>query len=96
VDDQIGSPHGQTVQCADKLQKEKKNLIPTSQSLQNSVSMLNVKVHDSRMSKRMNKYELFGRVAWESLFSLKRIWQHSLDLLICVYNRRDQSGDVWS
>jgi len=33
--------------------------------------MLNVKVHDSTVRKRLNKYGLFGRVAGESLFSLK-------------------------
>jgi len=45
----------------------------TSQTLQASVSMLNVKVHNSTIRKRLNKYGLFGRVAGELvLFSLKR------------------------
>jgi len=46
--------------------------------------MLNVKVHDSTIRKRLNKYGLFGRVAGESLFSLKRTWQHSLGLQSCI------------
>jgi len=40
--------------------------------------MLNVEVHDSTIRKRLNKRGLFGRVAGESLFFLKRTWQHSL------------------
>jgi len=52
----------------------------TSQTLQASVSMLKVKVHDSTIRKRLNKYGLFGRFAGESLFSLKRAGQHSLGL----------------
>ena len=52
----------------------------TSQTLQASVSMLKVKVHDSTIRKRLNTYGLFGRVAGDSIFSLKRTWQHSLGL----------------
>ena len=47
-----------------------KNPEATSQTLQASVSMLNV--HDSTVRKRLNKYGLFGKVAGESLFSLKQ------------------------
>ena len=54
-----------------------KNPRATYQTLQASVSMLNVRVHDSTIRKRLNKYGLFGRAAGESLFSLKRTWQHS-------------------
>jgi len=36
-------------------------------TLQASVSMLNVKVHDNTVRKRLNKYGLFGRVAGEEL-----------------------------
>jgi len=61
-----------------------KNPIVTSQTLQASVSMLNIKVHDSTIRNRLNKYGLFGRVAGESLFSLKRTWQHSLGLQSCI------------
>ena len=52
------------------------------QTLQASVGMLNIKVHDSTIRNRLNrlKYGLFGRVIGESLFSLKRTWQHSLGL----------------
>ena len=57
-----------------------KNPRATSQTLRASVSMLNVKVHDSTIRKRLNKYGLFGRAGWESLFSLKRTWQHRLGL----------------
>ena len=57
-----------------------KNPRATSQTLQASVSMLNVRVYDSSIRKRLNKYDSFGRVAGESLFSLKRTWQHALGL----------------
>ena len=57
-----------------------KNPVATSQTLQASVSMLNVKVHEIRSKKKLYKYGLFGRVAGESLFFLKRTWQHSLGL----------------
>ena len=40
-----------------------KNPRVTSQTLQASVSMLNVEIHDSTIGKRLNKYGLFGRVA---------------------------------
>jgi len=56
----------------------------TSQTLQASVSMLKVKVHDRTIRKRLNKDGLFGRAAGESLFSLKRTWQHSLGLQSCI------------
>jgi len=42
--------------------------------------MLAVKVHDSTVRKRLNKYGLFGRLAEESLLSLKLSWQHSSGL----------------
>jgi len=61
-----------------------KNPRAPSQTLQASVSMLKVKVHDSTVRKRLNKDGLFGRVAGESLFSLKRTWQHSLGLQSCI------------
>ena len=56
----------------------------TSQTLQASVSVLKVKGHDSTVRKRLNKDGLFGRAAGESLFSLKRTWQHSLGLQSCI------------
>ena len=34
----------------------------TFQTLQISVNMLNIKVHDSTIRERLNKYTLFGRV----------------------------------
>jgi len=39
--------------------------------------MVNVKVLDSAIRKRLSKYVLFGRVAGESLFSIKEEWQRS-------------------
>ena len=54
-----GSPHGQSVQ---KLQI---NLRATSQTLQASVSMLNVKgkVHDSTIREKLDRHGLCGSVA---------------------------------
>jgi len=42
------------------------------QPLQASVSMLNVKVHDSMIRKKLNKYGSFGRNARGSLLLSKR------------------------
>ena len=44
-----------------------------SDSTGSTVSMLNVKVHDSTIRKRLNKYGLFGRVA--NLNKLKQRWK---------------------
>ena len=68
------------VRLCNAQRKCKKTPRATSQTLQASVIMLNVKVHDSTVRKRLNKYGLFGRVAGENLFALKRTWQHSLGL----------------
>jgi len=54
------SPQGKTVYCSEKLQKKTKGYISHSTGL-------NVKVHGSKIRKRLNKYGLFGR---ESLFSI--------------------------
>ena len=52
----------------------------TSEAPRASVSMLNVKVHDSTIGKRPNKCGLFGRVARECFFSLKRTWEYGLGM----------------
>ena len=52
----------------------------TSQIIKASLGMLNIKIHDSTLRKRLNKYGLFGKVAGEILFALKRTWWHSLGL----------------
>jgi len=41
--------------------------------------MLNVKVCDSTIRKRLNKYGMFGRVAQRKLLSLKRTLEGSTD-----------------
>ena len=64
-----------------------KNPRATSQTLQASVSVLNVKVHDSTIRKRLNKYGLFGRVGGESLFSLK-------SLQSCIWTNHKTSGTM--
>ena len=72
----------------------------TSQTPQASVNMLNVKVHDSKIGKRVNKYGLFEGVAGESFFSLKRMWQQlrfaKLLLEQGPLDKPDQRGDLWS
>jgi len=40
--------------------------------------MINVKDHDSPIRKRLYKYDLFGKVAGEILFSLKRTLKEQL------------------
>jgi len=40
--------------------------------------MLHVKVYDSMIRKRLNKYGLFGKVAGESLFSLQNVLNNVL------------------
>jgi len=69
--------------CA-MLRETVENPRATSQTLQASVSMLNVKVHDSKVRKRLNKYGLSGRDAGESLFSLKKTLQPNLGLQSCI------------
>ena len=71
-----------------------KNSRATSQILQASVRMLNVKVHDCTIRRRLNKHGLFGRVAGESLFSLKRTCQHSLGLQSYICTNHKTSGTM--
>lgn len=69
VEVQANSPQGQVVQCSEKPQN-------TPQTLQASVSVLNVKVRDRMDRKGVSCFE---GLPGESLFSLKRTLQHSLD-----------------
>ena len=62
-----GTPRSDCAMLRETLKKPR----ATSQTLQASVSMLKVKVHDSTVRKRLNKDGLFGRAAGESLFSVK-------------------------
>ena len=71
-----------------------KNPRATSETLQASVIMLNVKVQDSTIRKKLNKYGLFGRVAGKSLFFLKRTWQHSLCLQSWIWTNHKTSGTM--
>ena len=61
-----------------------KNPGVTSQTLQASVSMLNVKVHDSIIRKRLNKYGLFGRVARRKPLLSKKNMAEGLGLQSCI------------
>lgn len=75
-------------------------------TLQGSVSMLNIKIHDSTVRKRLNKYELFGRVArrkpllgknkhGSTNYVCKVVFEQVTKLLEqCPLDRLDQSGDV--
>lgn len=44
----------------------------SSQTLQASVCMLNIKVHASVIGKRLNKYDLFGRVSNKKFCNSKK------------------------
>ena len=61
-----------------RLREITKNSRATLYRLQASVSMLNVKVHDSIITKRLKKYGLFGIVVRIKAFFSKRTWQHGL------------------
>ena len=81
------------------LRETAKNPRATSQAPQASVSMLNVKVHESTIRERLNKNGLFGRVAGKNniaLVCLVASEQTTRLLEQCPLDRRDQSGDVWS
>jgi len=83
VDVKASSAQGQTVQSS-----EKHSYRATSQTLQASVLTLNVKVLDSTIRRRLNKY-----APGESLLSLKRTWQHSLGLQSCIWTKPQ---DFWN
>jgi len=52
----------------------------TSQSLQASISMLNLKIHESTVRKSLTKYDLLKRDSRRKFLLSKKTWQHSLDL----------------
>ncbi len=49
-------------------------------TLQDSVNMLNDKVHDSTIRIIWDKYNMFGRLARRKPLLSKQIWQHGLGL----------------
>jgi len=55
----------------------------TPQTLQASINMLNVKVHDSTIRKRWDKYGMFERVSRRKPILSKKTWQHGLGLQSC-------------
>lgn len=61
----VNLPQGQTAQCSEILQEIQEL---QSQTLQASVTMLNVKVHDSAIRKRLNRCGLFGMVTMRKAF----------------------------
>ena len=66
----------------------------TSQTVHASVSMLNVMMlcHDSTIRKRTNNYGLFGKVAGESLFSLKSVT--TVWLFVVWWKFEDPDADI--
>lgn len=60
------------------------NTMVTSQTLQASVSMLNVKLWEMQLE-TLNKYCLYRKIARKKpLHSKKKTCQHSLDLQYCI------------
>ena len=76
-------PPSQTLRCQEKCLKTPR---ATHQTLQASVSMLDVKAHDSTVRKGLNKYVMFGGFAGE------RTWQHSLGLQSYIWINHKASG----
>lgn len=80
--------------------------LPQGQTVQCSEKKINVKIHESKLRKRLNKYSLFGRVSSRKLRLTINNMAAQLqfaklhpnkpqDFWDNVLYRRDQSGDVW-